>query len=223
MLPFVFRTFCSNLHGDIDKRYPRYGCEEKAFAYAHLLHPGQKGTILFKVGLWQSTIDMLIMDEEGAPEEVNLDEAMNLDEEDEEQAMLIQASQGMMEERRSETSPLEKEWLEYRAGGLVISKNLDVLNWWSIHEKQFPLLAKITRKYLCVQATSCSAERTFSTGGSTVTAKRNKLDPDNVNKLVYLRENLGKVKIEKLILEDDEEKEIEKECLAETEKELKLN
>lgn len=166
---------------------------------------------------------MLIMDEEGAPEEVNLDEAMNLDEEDEEQAMLIQASQGMMEERRSETSPLEKEWLEYRAGGLVISKNLDVLNWWSIHEKQFPLLAKITRKYLCVQATSCSAERTFSTGGSTVTAKRNKLEPDNVNKLVYLRENLGKVKIEKLILEDDEEKEIEKECLAETEKELKLN
>ena len=62
-----------------------------------------------------------------------------------------------------------------------------------------------------------------STGGSTVTAKRNKLEPDNVNKLVYLRENLGKVKIEKLILEDDEEKELEKECLAETEKELKLN
>lgn len=58
---------------------------------------------------------------------------------------------------------------------------------------------------------------------SAVTAKRNKLEPDNVNKLVYLRENLGKVKIEKLILEDDEEKEIEKECLAETEKELKLN
>ena len=62
---------------------------------------------------------------------------MNFDEEDEEQAMLIQASQGMMEERRTESSPLEKEWLEFRAGGLVISKNLDVLNWWSIHEKQF--------------------------------------------------------------------------------------
>ena len=46
---------------------------------------------------------------------------------------------------------------------------------------------------------------------------------DNVNKLVYLRENLGKVKIEKLILDDDEEKEIEKECLADNEKELKLN
>ena len=31
------------------------------------------------------------------------------------------------------------------------------------------------------------------------------------------------MKIEKLILEDDEEKEIEKECLADNEKELKLN
>ena len=43
-----------------------------------------------------------------------------------------------------------------------------------------------------------------------MTVKRNKLDPDNVNKLVYLRENLGKVKIDKLILEDEEEKKIEK-------------
>ena len=64
---------------------------------------------------------------------------------------------------------------------------------------------------------------TVKTGGSIVRAKRNKLDPENVNKLVYLRENLGKVTIDKLILEDEEEKEIEQECLAEAEKELKLN
>ena len=68
------------------------------------------------------------------------------------------------------------------------------------------------KKYFCIQSTSCSAERTFSTGGSTVTAKRTKLDPINVNMMVYLRENMNKIKLEKLVLEDKEEEEIEKEC-----------
>ena len=69
---------------------------------------------------------------------------MQLDEEDEEQALLVQASQGMMKERRAETSPLEKEQLEFRAGGLVVGKNLDVLKWWSEHDKQLPLCAKLS-------------------------------------------------------------------------------
>jgi hypothetical protein len=68
------------------------------------------------------------------------------------------------------------------------------------------------KKYFCIQSTSCSAERTFSTGGSTVTAKRNKLDPLNVNMMVYLRENMNKIKLDKLILENKEEQDIEEEC-----------
>ena len=79
------------------------------------------------------------------------------------------------------------------------------------------------QKVFLHQATSCSTERTFSTGGSKVRAKRSKLDQENVNNLVFLRENLGKVKIEKLVLEDDEEKEMEKECLAEAVKHSELD
>ena len=41
--------------------------------------------------------------------------------------------------------------------------------------------------------------------------KRTKLDPVNVNMLVYLRENMNKIKIEKLVLENAEEEEIENE------------
>ena len=70
----------------------------------------------------------------------------------------------------------------------------------------------MVKKYFCIQSTSCSAERTFSTGGSTVTAKRNKLDPLNVNMMVYLRENMNKIKLDKLILENKEEEETEEEC-----------
>ena len=44
-----------------------------------------------------------------------------------------------------------------------------------------------------------------------MTVKRTKLDPVNVNMLVYLRENMNKIKIEKLVLEDQEEEKLEKE------------
>ena len=118
---------------------------------------------------------------------------MNFDEDYEEKAMLMQASQGM---------------IEFRAGELVAGKNLDVLLWWSQHEKLFPMLSKIVRKYFCIEATSCSAERTFSTGGTTVTAKRSKLEPDNVNMLVYLRENLGKNTLKSLCLKMKKRKEL---------------
>ena len=53
----------------------------------------------------------------------------------------------------------------------------DVLGWWSAHEKIFPLMSKAAKKYLAIQATSCASERTFSTGGATVTTQRTKLDP----------------------------------------------
>ena len=76
---------------------------------------------------------------------------------------------------------------------------------------------QVVKIYFCIQATSCSAERTFSTGGSTVTTKRTKLDPVNVNMLVYVRENMNKIKIEKLVLEDQEEEKLEKECNSDTE------
>ena len=70
---------------------------------------------------------------------------------------------------------------------------------------------------MAVQATSCSSERTFSTGGQTVTWSRTKLDPTNVHMLVYCKDNLPIVNIRKLRLEDNEEKDLEEECEAEME------
>ena len=81
----------------------------------------------------------------GAVSSLRLLHLTQIDEEDEQQALLMAASQGMAKERRAETSPLEQEWLEFRSGGLVIGKNLDVLKWWFQHEKQFPLLSGIVK------------------------------------------------------------------------------
>ena len=58
-----------------------------------------------------------------------------------------------------------------------------------------PILASLARKYLCCPASSAPSERVFSTGGRTVSYKRSKLDPTNVDMLVYIHENIPRVKL----------------------------
>ena len=66
----------------------------------------------------------------------------------------------------------------------------DPLQWWKVEEKNYPILATLARKYLCICATSSPSERLFSTSGLLVTPKRSSLKPDKVNMLVFLSRNL---------------------------------
>lgn len=66
----------------------------------------------------------------------------------------------------------------------------DPLNWWRVHEITFPLLSRLSKRYLCIPGTSVSAERVFSTAGDVVTAKRSALKPEHVDQLVFLQKNL---------------------------------
>ena len=144
----ALHKLCTNMHQDLEKRFPRYGSGEKAYAYSHLLHPGQKGTILYQLSIWNDTCQSLLQDEESASEEVGLDLAMNVasDEEDEEQQMLASMSQAMPKQNQNDDSPMMQEILAYVGGGLIAGKNLDVLAYWKAHAKQFPLLAKVKHK-----------------------------------------------------------------------------
>lgn len=205
---------CNTMYEDLKARYPQYGATDKILAFSNFLHPGLKGSILFKIGLYNTTLELLRLEEEGTPEEVGLDQAMALDSDDEEQQLINACSQGMASTSvLGSESPMQREINQYRAMPLV-TKNVDVLNFWKENAKTFPLLVKVVRKYFCIQSTSTSSERTFSTGGAVVTAKRNKLDPVNVNMLVYLKENLGKVQLERLIVEDPIEEEEEKKIMT---------
>jgi hypothetical protein len=67
--------------------------------------------------------------------------------------------------------------------------DFDPFEWWKSHEKKYPLVAKVTKKFLSIPATSVSSERCFSTAGNVVTPKRNGLAPENVNMLVFLYQN----------------------------------
>ena len=53
----------------------------------------------------------------------------------------------------------------------------------------------MAQKYLGVVATSVPSERLFSTAGNVVTAKRSTLEPENVEKLVFLHDNLPPVNL----------------------------
>ena len=75
------------------------------------------------------------------------------------------------------------------------TSNVDILAWWKTQEPVLPLLGEIARKYLCVTASSASAERLFSASGNVVTKLRSSLAPENLELIVYLHENMRKVKM----------------------------
>ncbi|MBN3301994.1 ZBED1 protein, partial [Amia calva] len=56
----------------------------------------------------------------------------------------------------------------------------DPLDWWREHQRLYPRLSKLAKKYLCIPATSSPSERVFSTGGNIATCHR----------LVFLSRNL---------------------------------
>ena len=114
--------------------------------------------------------------------------------------MILESTQAMNVAPVSNESPMTLEFNQFIKLP-ILPMTVDVLLFWKEHQRTFPMLAKIVKRYFCIQSTSCSSERTFSIGGDTVTAKRNRLDPKNVHMLVYIRDNLQKVKLDRLIVE----------------------
>jgi hypothetical protein len=211
---------------DIERRLPNSGCSIKMYAYGVILHPCYRGTILSEFHLTKITVDDLISENEVLVNEPgeNLDEAMVVDDDDDDDEEAFLRAYTQKGRRASEElpasesiltpqSPLQAEVSKYfaRSENSYCPISIDVLDWWKENQKFYPLLAKCAKKYLALQATSCSSERTFSTGGNTVTCSRTKLDPTNVHMLVYCKDNLTKVSIQKLKVEDEDEKAAEEE------------
>ncbi|XP_052125225.1 E3 SUMO-protein ligase ZBED1-like [Frankliniella occidentalis] len=65
----------------------------------------------------------------------------------------------------------------------------DILAYWRRRINQYPWLTTAVRRFLCVPATSTTAERVFSIAGLTVTAKRSRLHPDRVDIVIFIHEN----------------------------------
>ena len=71
---------------------------------------------------------------------------------------------------------------------------VSVLGYWTKNKNQFPNIHAIARKVLVIPASNTEVERLFSCSKMIMTDKRTRLDPDRLNKLIFLRKNLHSLK-----------------------------
>lgn len=68
----------------------------------------------------------------------------------------------------------------------LVDKNYDILSFWNNNKKNYPILSKIARDYLCIPATSVNCEEMFSEAGEMITVRRNKLSTKIITKMMCL-------------------------------------
>lgn len=70
----------------------------------------------------------------------------------------------------------------------------DALLFWKDHASVLPLLSQLAAIYLGISAASVPVECLFSTAGLIVNGKRSSLQPDKLNKIVFLHDNFNIVR-----------------------------
>ena len=59
-----------------------------------------------------------------------------------------------------------------------------------VAESQYPLMSQLVRKYLSLPTTGARSEEVFFMARNVLTAKENRLLPENVDRLVFLHDNM---------------------------------
>ncbi|XP_045770021.1 zinc finger BED domain-containing protein 4-like [Maniola jurtina] len=65
----------------------------------------------------------------------------------------------------------------------------DVLQYWKDRKTSMPSLYTLARSILNIPATSTPSERVFSTAGLVITAKRSRLNPLRLNRIIFVHDN----------------------------------
>lgn len=65
----------------------------------------------------------------------------------------------------------------------------DVLVFWAKFGEQYPNLSAIARVLFCIQATTSTAESSFSFAGSVIRCRRAVIDPFRVEKVLFIHDN----------------------------------
>ena len=92
----------------------------------------------------------------------------------------------MLEER------IEKELNHYKATKLSHQqkKETPLLTWWKSQKVNFPCLFQTVRALLATPATSVPSKRIFSEAGYVARARRSRILPENLNKIIFIKRNL---------------------------------
>lgn len=71
-----------------------------------------------------------------------------------------------------------------------IPRSEDPLQYWTRNKTQYPHLYLLARNLLCIPASSVPCERVFSKAGEVVSKKRNRLNPNTVEQIIFLNKNV---------------------------------
>lgn len=85
---------------------------------------------------------------------------------------------------------IAKKELELFGSEPAIPLSGNPLAWWSKKHHRFPHIAKFAVSDLAVQGTSVPSERLFSKAGQLISDRRASLKPSNVDKLLFLNQNI---------------------------------
>lgn len=75
-----------------------------------------------------------------------------------------------------------------------VENDVEPLVWWRQKEPRFPRVARLAKKYLALPASSAPSERIFSKMNAVVDKRRASLDPDRVERIVFIKQNKSKPK-----------------------------
>ena len=188
-------TFAKALFKNLQKRFPNSGGDIFERKVANYLDPRYKGIHLSVIGeLEQTKLEMNEKfgdaEESGQTAQASGNESPNL-ELSPTSRLLKQARSRRMEE--SPNNKLKAEMTKYESFSLS-HKQGSILFWWKTHSSLLPILSKIARRILAIPSSSAKSERVFSTGGNMVTVKRGSLGPARVEHLIFIKENLSKIR-----------------------------
>ncbi|XP_065674180.1 zinc finger BED domain-containing protein 4-like [Hydra vulgaris] len=191
----------------LDARFPNSGIETPEYVMCHFLDPRYKGSVinfadpekyeLIKVTAVQAIIDMKKRDGSESPTSNEISSPTLLEsEEDEQEDVWEQANKklyGKQQKRQNSKDDSFKEAQNeetlYVEEGCV-HKDSNILQYWNNQQNKFPYLTRLARKMLCIPASSSTSERVFSTAGNILTERRTCLSIDNIEMLVFMKENM---------------------------------
>ena len=67
-----------------------------------------------------------------------------------------------------------------------VPNQIDVLDWWGTHEKDFPILASMAKEIFSILASTVAVESAFSVGGNVLDDRRSRLSGQNMEATMLL-------------------------------------
>ena len=103
---------------------------------------------------------------------------------------VVQGISNTTEDGQLSVTPYQRASMEVSRYTGEVTAEVAPVYWWKDNSSKYPILSKLCRKYLCIQATLVSAERAFSSAGNIIKSKRSCLLPESVEMLTFLAANL---------------------------------